>query len=213
MTYAIGRGVRVEIGMTEGASKTVTAVTAAKPPVATSAAHGLLAKSLGYFSVANGMPRLEGQSVRFSAVTTNDLTLEDLDATTYGTYTGGTLIPIATWGTLGSTTDYNKAGGEANPLDVTVLLDEIQQQENGQLSAETVAFTLRTETISSTAMQKIREVARTNGYLVFRITMKDGNVRHFRGQPSLPNEQVGQGAVGVTNFSVTLKQLFLEGAA
>jgi hypothetical protein len=214
MTYAIGRGVRVEIGMTESAAVTLTEVSEAKPPVATtSVAHGLAVKSLAYVSVATGMPRLEGQAVRFSAAAGSSLTFEDLDTTTYGNFTAGTLIPIATWGTLGSTTDYNKAGGESNPLDVTVLLDEIQQQENGQLSAESVAFTLRTETISGAAMQKIRETARVNGYLVFRLTLKDGNVRYFRGQPSLPTEQVGQGAVGVSTFSVTLKQLFLEGAA
>lgn len=213
MTYAIGRGVRVEIGTTEGAAKTVTAVTAAKPPVATSTAHGLAAKSLGYFSAATGMPQLEGQAVRFSAVTTNDLTIEDLDATSYGTFTAGTIVPITAWTTVSSVTDINKSGGEGNPLDTTVVLDTVGQQVNGTLSAEAVTFTARTETISSAAMQKIRETAKNQGYLVFRITLADNNVRFFRGQVSLPTEQVGVGAVGQTTFGATVKGFWCEGAA
>ena len=43
----IGRGVRVEVGKTEGSAKTVTAITLADPGVATSTAHGLTTKSVG----------------------------------------------------------------------------------------------------------------------------------------------------------------------
>ena len=213
MTYAIGRGCRVEIGITEAAPKTVTAVTAAKPPVATSTAHGLTGKSLAYFATATGMPQLEGQAVRLNPVTTNDVTLEDLDATGYGTFTAGSLVPISAYSTLVSSTEYNKAGGDANPLDVTVLLDDISQNVNGPLAAETVTFSGRVETISSTAMQKIREVARSGLYLVFRVTLKDGNVRFFRGQPGIPTEQVTQGAVGSYSFAITVKGFVCEGAA
>lgn len=213
MAYAIGRGVRVEIGSTEGTSKTVTAVTNAKPGVATSTAHGLAAKSIGYFSVASGMPLLEGQAVRLNPVTTNDFTLEGLDTTNYGTFTSGTLIPISAWQTLSPATDYNIAGGEADRLDVTTLLDDIKQEMNGQLSAMTVTFTLRTETINGAALAKVDEVARAGGYLVFRITLKDGNVRVFRGQPSIPSEQLATSQVGSGSFTVTVKGFVQQGAA
>lgn len=212
MTYAIGRGVRVEVGV-EGTSKTVTEVTEADPPVATSAAHGLAARSVGYFSVATGMPQLEGQAVRFSAVDSNTLTIEDLDTTSYGNFTAGTLIPIASWLVLSSATNYNKSGGEGNPQDITVLLDTTEQQLQGQLSAETVALTLRTETIASAALQAVRDAARNQGYLVFRITLPDGNVRIWRGQPSLPTESLDTNGIGQTTFSTTVKGLWLEGAA
>lgn len=213
MTYIVGRGVRVEIGTTEGSAKTVTEVTAANPPVATSTAHGLLVKSIGYFSVATGMPQLEGQAVRFSAVATNDLTLEDLDTSSYGDFTAGTLVPITAWSTLTSSTGSNKSGGDANPLDITVLLDEINQSVQGPLSAELVTFSGRSETIAAGALQKVREAARSSGYLVFRLTLKDGNVRYFRGQPALPTENIQQGQVASYDFAVTVKQLYLQGAA
>jgi hypothetical protein len=212
MTYTVGRGVRIEIG-TEGAPKNVTEVTATKPPVATSAAHTLLVKSVAYFSVATGMPELEGQAVRFSAVDANTLTLEDLDATNYGDFTAGTLIPITSWTTLIPLTDYSKAGGEADQLETTVLMDNTKQMDNGMNSAETITFTGRSETISSAGMQKVREAARAGAYLVFRMTLKDGNVRIFRGQVSGMSEQVATSQVGTTGFQVTVKRYVLEGAA
>lgn len=213
MTIAIGRNVRVEIGSTEGASKTVTIVTSAKPPVATSTAHTLLVKTLGYFATAAGMPQLVGQAVRFSAVDANTLTLEDLDATGYGTFTSGTLIPITAWATIATATDVNIGGGGASPIDTTVLLDQIKQQVSGPLEAQTVNISLRNETISPAGMQKIREVARVAGYLVFRLTYSDGNVRFFRGQPSLPTEQVGTGTPASGSFDVTVQGFVCEGVA
>jgi hypothetical protein len=213
MTYAIGRGVRVDIGITEGAAKTLSALTAANPPVATSNAHGLSAKTLGYCQDMDGMEQLEGQSVRFSAVDTNTLTLEDLDTTDYNAFVAGEIVPITAWSTLVSSTGYNKAGGDSNPLELTVLLDDEQQFEAGMLAAETVTFTGRMETISGTAMAKIRSVARAGEFLVFRATLKDGSVRHFRGQPAIPSEQLDVGAVGSYSFTVQVKRRVCEGAA
>lgn len=213
MAYAVGRGVRVDIGTTEGSPITVTAVTAAKPPVATSTAHGLLTKSLGYFSTATGMPQLEGQACRLSTVAANTFALEDLDASSYGTFTAGSFVPITAWTTLGEALSYAKSGGDANPLDQSVLLDEIQQMLNGLLTAESVAIGARTPTIASTALQKVREAAKTQAYLVFRITLKDGNVRFFRAQPSIPTESLDSGGIGQSGFNCTLKGFWCEGAA
>ncbi|MCW7542017.1 phage tail tube protein [Aquabacterium sp. A7-Y] len=213
MTYAIGRGVRIEIGTTEGSAKAVTAVSAAKPPVASSVAHGLTAKSVGYFSTLANAPQLVGQACRLAAVTANDFTLEDLDMTGNGAAGAGSFIPVTAWATLASTVDYQISEAAADKLDVSVLLDDQKQEENGQLAAQTVSFNVRTETVGSAAMQRVRETARKGDYLVFRISFKDGSVRVFRGQPSLPGESVAQGAVGSGSFSVTIKGFVIEGAA
>ena len=50
-----------------------------------------------------------------------------------------------------------------------------------------------------------RAAALSQAYLVFRITLADGAQRVFRGQPSLPGENVGQGALGTGSFDVTVK--------
>lgn len=213
MTSIVGRGVRVEIGTTEGSAKTISGITTADPPVATSTSHGLTAKTVGYLQNVGGMVQLEGQAVRVKSPDTNTFQLEDMVTTGYPTFTAGELIPITAWSTLGRITSYSKGGGEGEKLDDTVLLDDIKQELQGLLAAETVTFNLNAETISSAAMTVLRKAARAAGYLVFRITLKDGNVRIFRGQPSLPGEDVQKGAIGTGSFAVTVKGFVLEGAA
>jgi hypothetical protein len=214
MTSIVGRGVRCEIGTTEGAAKTISAVTLANPGVATSTAHGLANKSLGYMSGVSGMVQLEGQAVRVANQASNTFELEDIETTDYGAFTGTcSFIPITAYATLGRITSYSKGGGEGDKLDDTVLLDDIKQELQGLLAAETVTFNLNPATISDTAMQLLRRTARKSGYLVFRITLKDGNVRFFRGQPSLPGEDVQKGQIGTGSFTVTMKGFVCEGAA
>lgn len=211
-TFVKGRGVRLEVAATYGAAKTVSEVTEADPPVATSTAHGLAAKSVGYFATATGMPQLEGQACRLEAVASNTFDLEDLDTTSYGNFTAGSFVPVATWLTISNATDINKAGGEGNPLDVTVLLDEKNQEENGQLSAETVTISARLESVSNAAMQVVRTAAKAQGYCVFRETFKDLSVRVWRGQVGLPSEGVSVGQVGTMAFNCTVKGFWVEGA-
>jgi len=213
MGSIVGRGVRVEIGTTEGTAIPISAMTLASPPVATSAAHGLSAKSLGYLSGVGGMVELEGQAVRLNPVTSGNFTLEDLDTLSSAAWTGGNIIPITAWATLGRITGYSKGGGAGEKLNDTVLLDNLKQELQGLLAAETVTFNLNALSISDAAMLKLRQVARKAGYLVFRITLNDGNVRFFRGQPSLPGEDVQSNAIGTGSFTVTIKGFVCEGAA
>lgn len=213
MTTIIGRGVRVEIGKTEGAAKTVTAVTQDKPGVASSTAHGLAAKSIGYFDGVTGMVNLDGQAARLSPVDTDSFTLEDINTTNYPAYTGGTFVPVTAWSTLAKATSYAIGGGAGEKLNDTTLLDDIKQELNGLLAAQTVSINLNAETLASEALGLIKDAARNAEFLVFRITLKDGNVRVFRGQPSLPGESVGQGAIGTGSIEVTVKGFVTEGAA
>lgn len=213
MTTVIGRGVRVEIGTTEGSAKTVSAITQANPGVATSTAHGLTTKSVGYFSGVEGMVNLEGQAVRLGTVATDTFGLEDIKTTAYPAFSGSAdFIPITAWSTLSRATSYSIGGGEGEKLDDTVLLDDIKQEVQGLLAAQTVTFNLSSLTVSDAAMTALRTAARDSAYLVFRITLKDGSVRIFRGQPSLPGEDVQKGALGTGSFTVTVKGFVTEGA-
>ena len=214
MTSIVGRGVRVEIGTAYGTDVTVSAITQANPGAVTATAHGLANKTVGYLQSVEGMVNLEGQACRVAGQTTNAFNLEDINTTNLSAFTGTALFtPVQTWATLGRITGYSIGGGEAEKLDDTVLLDDIKQELSGLLAAQTVSFNLNALTISDSAMTLLRQTARDAGYLVFRITLKDGNVRVFRGQPSLPGEDVQKGAIGTGTFSVTIKGFVIEGAA
>ncbi|MDT7836455.1 phage tail protein [Aquabacterium sp. OR-4] len=209
----IGRGVRVEVGKTEGTAKTVTGMTLADPCVATSVAHALTAKSVGYFNNVGGMVNIEGQAVRLAAVTTDTFTLGDLDTTDYPAFTSGSFVPITAWATLAKSTSIAEGGGEADKLNTTTLLDNIRQERNGLLAAETLNIGLLAESLASEALQIIRRAARRSQLLVFRVTWNNGDVMVFRGEPSKPGRDVQQGQVGTGSISVTVKGFVTEGAA
>ncbi len=213
MALIIGRGVRVEVAKTYGLAKAVTAVTIAKPGVATSAAHGLANKSVGYFDAVTGMSQLDGQAVRVANQATNTFELENIDTTGYVAFSGGNFIPVTAWSTLASSTSYQIGGGDAEKLDSTTLLDDIKQEVNGLLAAQTVAININSEDVNSEALGIIEDAARAAAYCVFRITLKTGAVRIFRGQPSLPGENAQKGAIATGGFNVTAKGFVTKGAA
>lgn len=209
----IGRGVRVEVGKTEGSAKAVSGITLADPGVATSTAHGLTAKSVGYFSGVTGMVNLEGQAVRLGTVATDTFVLEDIDTTGYPAFTAGNFIPITAWATLSKATSISEGGGEADKLNVTTLLDNIRQERNGLLAAQTVTIQLLAESLASEALQLLRRGARDSDLFVFRVTWANGDVAIFRGEPSLPGRDVQQGQAGTGSLTVTVRGFITEGGA
>lgn len=214
-TPLIGRNVRVEISKTETAAKTVTAVSLANPGVASSTAHALVDGSVGYFNAVSGMSQLEGQAARVDTVLTDSFAIQGINTTAYPAFTAGTFVPVTAWSTLSRAASYQIGGGDADKIDTTVLLDVIKQEANGLLAAQSVSMELKLETTDDEALGLVRAAAISQAYVVFRITLSDGVQRIFRGQPSLPGENVGQGALGTGNFSVTVKGqiLFLPAIA
>lgn len=214
-TPLIGRNVRVEVSKTEGTAKTVSAVTQASPGVATSTAHALTDGTVGYFDGVAGMSQLEGQAARVDAPAANTFELQGINTTSYPAFTAGEFTAITVWSTLSRAASYNIGGGDADKIDTTVLIDVIKQEANGLLAAQTVGFDLKLETTDEEALSLVRAAALSQAYLVFRITLSDGAQRVFRGQPSLPGENVGQGALGTGSFNVTVKGsvLFLPAVA
>lgn len=203
MATQTGRQVRVEIAATYSAEKTVTEVTNANPGVASSAAHGLSDGAIGYFKDVVGMDEINGVAHSVNSPTTNDFQLEDEDTTTYGDFTGGKFVPVATWVTLSPSTGYQISDATPDKLDTTTLLDRIKQEEAGLLSAQSVTIDGFSDP-QNAAVKLVRAAALISDYVVVRITLKNGERRIFRGQPGLPGESmsVGQKATGQIAFTV-----------
>lgn len=203
-----GLNVRVEVGLTEGAAKIVSAISLANPAVVSSTAHALANGSVGYFDGLVGMTQIDGQAVRVDlngSPSTNDFLAETIDSLLFEEFTSGNFIPITAWATLSQSTQYQLGGGAAKTEDASTLLDTIEKLETLKLAAETVTIDVRSLTEDNQALAKIRAVARAAGKLVFRITLSDGAQRIFRGSPSIPGESVTQGGLGSGQLSVTVK--------
>ncbi len=211
----IGSGVKVEIGLTEGAPKTVASVTNADPGVATtSTAHGLAFGSAGYFNNVTGMDPLDGQAARVTDLgspSNTTIGLEDINTTDFPAFTAGEFVPVTAWSTLSQSTQYQLGGGAGKTEDVGTLIDTTEKLLTVRNAAETVTIDIRSLKEDNEALAKIRSVARGLGFLVFRITLPPsegqttGAQRLFRGQPSIPGESVAQAATGTGQLTVTIR--------
>lgn len=209
-----GRNVRVEIAATFGTTVAVSAVTNATVGVATATAHGQANNTVGFFSGVGGMAQLEGQAVRLKNVATNTFELQGLNTTNFSAFSGSaTFTPVATWATLSEATSYAISGGAADKLDVTRLIDTTKQEEQGLLPAANVSMNVLAQDTPTTAMQLLETAVQTQVPVVVRITHPNGAVRVFRGDPSLPGEDVQQGAVGTGSLDIAAKGLVLKLAA
>jgi hypothetical protein len=205
-TYLKGRNVKVEVATTYAAADTLTALTNADPGVATSTAHGQSNGGVGYLNSIVGMEEADGQAYIVANTAANTFELENFNTTSMGTFTSGEAIAVTAWATLAQSTSYTVGGGDATKQNITTLLDKITQEQNGMLAAQTVSFDGFIPSGGNGAQTKLRTEALSGGYVVIRITHQDtGDVRVFRGQPSLPGENVSVDQVGTAGFSVTVK--------
>lgn len=215
MTTIVGRGVRVEVAATYAAvGVAVTAISLANPAMITAAAHGFLAGDAGFLTGINGMSNIEGQALRAGTTTADTLQMQGVNSLLYPPYTNGaTLTKVLTWALIAKATKYAIGGGASSPLDDTGLVDDIKQEIPGLLNAQTVTIDVNAQELNDQALQILEDAAFAQGFCVFRVTFKDGNVRIWRGQPSLPGEDVGKGALGTGTFTCTVKGKVLKAPA
>lgn len=213
MSNVKGRGVRVEIAATYGSPKTVTVLTLANPGVATSTAHGLANDTVGYWDITSGMVQLDEQATRVKNTTANTFELQGLNTTNYSAWGAGTFTAVATWQTLSEATSYSIGGGASEKLDVTTLLDTTRQEEIGLLPVQNVTMNVIAQDTPSAAMQLLESAVQTQSKVTVRITLQNGAVRIFRAEPSVPGEDVQQGAVGTGSLEYAVKGFVLKLAA
>ena len=213
MSNVKGRGVRVEIAATYGTPITVTAVTKAGPGVATSAAHGQSNDTCGYFSSVSGMVQLEDQAIRIKNKATDTFELQGLNTTNYTAFTSGTFTPVATWATLSESTSYSLGGGASEKLDVTTLIDIVRKEGQGYLPVQSVTTNVIAQDTPSAAQLLLESAVQTQGRVTVRITLANGAVRIFRGEPSTPGEDVQLGALGTGSLDFAVKGFILKLAA
>lgn len=213
MSVPKGRNCRVEIAATYGVAKTVTAVTKAVPPVVSSATHGMTEGTIAYFDTVSGMDELLGQAVSVDATAAGTFNAEGLDTTSFGTFTAGSVIPVATWLTLSSATSYDIPEGSSEEIDATTLIDRMKQTTAGLMAAQNVQLSKFSD-MQLPALAIVRAAALNDGYITVRITLNNGERRVFRGQPGLPGESMGLGALATSGFGIKVKgQVLFLGAA
>ncbi|MDF3837152.1 phage tail protein [Cupriavidus basilensis] len=114
MTVRLPNGAIFSIASAYGAPKQISALSNAKPPVATADAHGLLDGAI--VEVMSGWPGLDGRVARVDAVDVGSFALEGLDTTDATRYPAGAGIgsvrPVTTWQPITRVLEASMSGGD-----------------------------------------------------------------------------------------------------
>jgi hypothetical protein len=145
MAITLATGMLVDIASTYGTSVNMTAVSKAAAAVATLAAgHSVVVGD--FLEITSGWDRLNGRIVRVSAVSTNDVTLENINSnlSIFPAGTGiGSIRRITAWTNVTQiTSGISVSGGEQQFADITTLTDRVQKQIPTVRSAVNVTLPL-----------------------------------------------------------------------
>ena len=201
-TSITGRNIKIEVALTTASAITVTALTKANPGVATATAHGLADGAVGYFVAAAGMVEIDSQAVMVSGSVTNSFNCAGLDTTNYTTWTAGTFVPAATWGTLTEAGSYDVGGGEAQALPDPRLLDVKVRSVPGQLAEQNMTIGVTQQEINGTALTFVEAAAKTGTKILMKASKGSQVLRVWYGTPSIPGESVSAGGLGTGQFNV-----------
>jgi hypothetical protein len=172
------QGTLLRVSTAAGSTKTITAVTAANPPVVSSAAHGLTAGTIIVISGVVGMTELNGRAFVVANPLTGTFELKGIDATGYTTYASGGIATPQTMSAVGSVVSMEGYDGEADDIDVTHLRSTAKErliglQDFGGLRCEV----FHDVTDTSHAKMRSLKAGGTVGY--FAITQTDGSISAF----------------------------------
>lgn len=179
MAITLAVGTTVSIG-TLASAKTMSAVTNATQAVATLAAsHGVIANDIIYIATS-GWQRLARRVVRAESVSTNDVTLDDINTsstTYYPAGTGaGTIQEVSAWTQITQLTrDIQISGGEAQYTDVTTLDDVVDQEVPTRRSPYRVRLPIYFDAALSW-VATVRAADEANTILPVRFSFPNGNL-------------------------------------
>jgi hypothetical protein len=181
MAAIIGSNVKIEIqaGITaDSPPLVISAITKANPGVVTASGHSMVAGDIIKFAVSDGMVQLDGQAVRVSNVSGPNFTLENLDTSTYDTWTTGTVDIVTQFATYAAAQNISMPNPAPVKLDTTTLIDTEKQYVFGMPDAPDGSATALFNP-GGTAEALIKAATRTNSSIVVRITFAHGQKRIF----------------------------------
>lgn len=164
------QGASISVASAAGAAKTITAITAANPPVCTSTAHGLANGSVVVITAVVGMVQLNNRAFIVANTAANTFELKGVDGTAYTAYVSGgsatpqTLTAIGECRSIGPGFD-----GEASEIDTTHLLSTAKEyllglQDFGNYALS--VFMPSPNDAGQTQMRKLKGSATAAAYLI-----------------------------------------------
>lgn len=169
----------ISVSTASAAADVITAITAASPPVVTSATHGISNGVPVVISGVVGMVEVNDRAFIVANTATNTVELKGVDGTTYTTYgSAGTMVAHTTMSEIGEVKSVSGFDGTAAEIDTTHLRSRAKEFVQGLQDFGNVTLTLNTKT--DTGQAKLRSLKATQTKGVFTITDSEGLVAAFQ---------------------------------
>lgn len=144
MSFRLPNGSTFDFAATYGDDHIVTAISNAKPAVATAAGHDLVVGDI--VVLTSGWVKLTGRAFRVSAADTGTFTLENVDTTSTQRYptgtSAGTVKKVESWVNIPQITEVASAGGEQQFYQFGFLEEDEDRQIPTTKSPSTLTLTV-----------------------------------------------------------------------
>lgn len=174
------QGTTFAVGTATASTKVITAITAAAPPVVTSATHGYANGSIVYLDAIVGMVQLNKRAFIVANTATNTFELKGVDGSAYTAYASGGTAALKTMTTVGECSGIGPGfDGEASEIDTTNLQSTAKEYMLGLQDFGNVPITLFLTSPNDTGQTRLRALKALAAAEAFSITLASGQVAAF----------------------------------
>ncbi|MBN0172212.1 phage tail protein [Pseudomonas aeruginosa] len=186
MSASLPNGALLAIAATYGPAIPVTAVSNAKPAVATADAHGLLVGDV--VSLVSGWTGLNGRAVKVAAFTEDTFSLGNIDTTDVIRYPAGGGIgsakKVLTWQQIQQVMNPTTSGGEQQFVQYQYLEDDDQRQLPTFRNAQSFSMPIADDP-NLPQWAVIEAADQSKALQVIRLTLRNGSEVFYNGYVSV----------------------------
>ena len=204
--FPLPNGAVLEIARVIGAAVPFTALTNAKPPVATSADHTI--QNGDVLLVNSGWALINDRAVKASAVAADAFSLAGLDTSDVERYTAGagvgSVLPVSDWVQISKVTSFNSAGGEQQYATVGYLEDDDDKQFPTNRNPTTLSIVVEDQP-SAAYVEAVEGYDSSKELTVIRLKLRNGDHILYPGYVSItPDPTMERNNVMTRTISVGL---------
>lgn len=173
------QGTRFQVATAAGTPKNITGITAANPPVVSSAAHGFANGAIVVLDAIVGMVELNNRAFVVRNVASGTFELGGIDASGYTAWvSGGTATP-QTMADIGKVTSSSQFDGQAADIDTTHMRSTAMENQQGLPDFGSGSYNVIIDN-TDTAQRRLRTLKSTQTAGVFAILGTDALIDAFK---------------------------------
>lgn len=156
---------------TNSPGKTITAITAATPPVVSSTAHGFANGDVVYISGVVGMTEVNDKAFIVANKTTGTFELYGVVGAGYGAYTSGGNIDNAEFSEFCELTQFGRTGASKTQIPATTICSTEEEYEVGLSGQGTVALSFNYAPLTSMAQVALNAWDLSSGMMAVKVQL------------------------------------------